>query len=70
MLYIGIQSQDEILYCADTQIDSCGYFEGEDQCDCSVVAYGESDHEEESEDEQPDDSFGGKKQNIPMFAFR
>ncbi|UJR27807.1 hypothetical protein I4U23_009076 [Adineta vaga] len=54
----GAQSQDEILYCADTQIDSCGYFEGEDQCDCSVIAYGESDHEEESEDEQPDDNFG------------
>jgi hypothetical protein len=57
---IGSQSHDEILYCADTPIDSCGYFEGEDPCDCSVVTYGESDHDEESEDEQVDDNFGGK----------
>lgn len=58
--FSGSQSHDEILYCADTPIDSCGYFEGEDPCDCSVVTYGESDHEEESEDEQTDDNFGGK----------
>ena len=58
-IVLGSQSHDEILYCADTPIDSCGYFEGEDPCDCSVVTYGESDHEEESEDEQADDTFGG-----------
>jgi hypothetical protein len=54
----GSQSQDEILYCADTPIDTCGYFEGEDPCDCSVVTYGESDHDEESEDEQTDENYG------------
>jgi hypothetical protein len=54
----GSQSQDEILYCADTPIDSCGYFEGEDPCECSVVTYGESDHDEESEDEQTDENYG------------
>jgi hypothetical protein len=59
-IFVGSQSQDEILYCADTPIDSCGYFEGEDPCDCSVVTYGESDHDEESEDEHADDNFGGK----------
>ncbi len=74
-LFIGSQSHDEILYCADTPIDSCGYFEGEDPCDCSVVTYGESDHDEESEDEQADDNFGGKflsskKQNLhSLFLF-
>ncbi|CAF4654297.1 unnamed protein product, partial [Rotaria sp. Silwood2] len=52
------QSQDEILYCADTSIDSCGCFEGEDQCDCSVITYGESDHDGESDDEQTDDNYG------------
>ncbi|CAF0832078.1 unnamed protein product [Rotaria sp. Silwood1] len=52
------QSQDEILYCADAPIDSCGCFEGEDQCDCSVVTYGESDHDGESDDEQTDDNYG------------
>jgi hypothetical protein len=65
---IGPQDQDEILYCADTTIDSCGYLEGEDQCDYSVVTYGESDHEEESEDEQTDDNFGGKRQYF-IFLF-
>jgi len=60
-IFIGSQSQDEILYCADTPIDSCGCFEGEDPYECSVVTYGESDHDEESEDEQTDDNYGGKK---------
>ncbi len=67
---IGPQNHDEILYCADTPIDSCGYFEGEDQCDCSVATYGESDHDEESDDEQTDDNFGGKrKQRKEFFVF-
>jgi hypothetical protein len=60
-LFIGSQSQDEVLYCADTPIDTCGYFEGEDQCDCSVATYGESDQDGESEDEQTDDNYGGKR---------
>lgn len=60
-VYTGSQSQDEILYCADTPIDSCGYFEGEDPCECGVVTYGDSDHDDESDDEQTDDNFGGKK---------
>jgi len=63
----GSQSQDEILYCADTQIDSCGYFEGDDPCDCGGVTYGESDHDEESEDEQTDDNFG-EWQTSPSVA--
>ena len=54
------QSQDEILYCADTPIDSCGYLEGEDPCDCSVVTYGDSDQDGESDDEQADENYGGR----------
>lgn len=67
----GSQSQDEILYCADTPIDSCGYFEGEDPCECSVITYGESDHEDESDDEQTDDNFGEwqtSPTNPPMIS--
>ncbi|CAF2960144.1 unnamed protein product [Rotaria sp. Silwood2] len=46
------QSQDEVIYCADTQADSCGCFEGDDQCDSSNVTCGESDHDGDSDDEQ------------------
>jgi len=52
---------DEILYCADTQTDSCAYFEGEEQCDCNLNIYDESDQDGESDDghsEQTDDNYG------------
>lgn len=61
---LGPSNHDEILYCADTPIDSCGYLEGEDQCDCSVVTYGESDQDIESDDEQNDENYGGKMNSV------
>ncbi|CAF1035177.1 unnamed protein product [Rotaria sordida] len=47
----GPQSQDEVIYCADSQADSCGCLEDEDQCDSSNVTGGESDHDGDSDDE-------------------
>ncbi|CAF3791877.1 unnamed protein product [Rotaria sp. Silwood1] len=46
------QSQDEVIYCADTQADSCGCLEDDEQCDSSNVTCGETDHDGDSDDEQ------------------
>jgi hypothetical protein len=50
--FIGPQTHDEIIYCADMRADSCGCLEGEDQCDSSVITYGDSDRDGDSDDEQ------------------
>lgn len=62
MLILDLEpsTHDEIIYCADTTIDTCGYLEGEDQCDCSVNTFGDSDQDVESDDDQADDNYGGK----------
>jgi hypothetical protein len=52
LVTLGPENQDEVIYCTDVQADSCGYLENEDQCDSSVVTYGESDRDGDSDDEQ------------------
>ncbi len=44
-----MQNQDEIMYCADIQADSCGCLDNDDD---SLVTDGESDDDEDSDDEQ------------------
>jgi hypothetical protein len=34
------------------QADTCGYLEGEDQCDSSIITCGDSDRDGDSDDEQ------------------
>jgi hypothetical protein len=53
----GAQSQDEVIYRSDVQADSCGYFEGEDPYDSSVLTNGESDRDEDSDDEASGTAF-------------
>lgn len=47
-----ISNHNEVIYCTDTQADSCGYLEGEEQLEDSIVTEGISDQDDESDDDQ------------------
>ena len=47
-LYLIIDSANEVIYCADTQADSCGCLDDDD----SIATGAESDENDDSDDEQ------------------
>ena len=50
-----LTSQNEVVYCTDIQADSCGYLEGEEQLDDSIITGDISDRDDDDEDDDDDD---------------